>query len=224
MTSSTVDQLVTDYLARLRTASTALPPERRDELHEEIGNHIATARATSTATDEAVMRTLLDRLGQPEVIVAAALDDASSTGARPHQVSTHSASTWLELAAVLMLTVGSFVPVLGWLVGVMLLWVSSLWTKTEKVAATLVVPLGPGGVLVLGTLLPGQSCYSSSVVRQVSGSGGGIDTAATREVCTGFAFPLWLGVPLLIVALVAPFVVGVVLYRRARARARPAAE
>lgn len=223
MTTSTVDRLVTDYLARLEAASAALPPERRDELLEEISSHITTARAAGAAADEAAdeaaVRTLLERLGQPEVIAAAALDDSPSTDVRPGGVSTRPPSTSLELAAVLMLTVGSFLPVVGWLVGLVLLWVSSRWTAAEKLLGTLVVPLGPGGVIVLGGLLSStQTCSSGGTVTQGSGSDA-INTVAANEVCTGFALPVWLGVPLFVVALVAPIVIAVVLYRRARARA-----
>ena len=215
MTTSTVDRLVADYLARLETASAALPPDRRHELVEEIGSHIATARAAGAAADEAAVRTLLERLGQPEVIAAAALDDPS-TDARPGAVGDPR-STALELTAVLMLTVGSFLPLVGWLVGAVLLWVSSRWTTAEKLLGTLVVPLGPGGALVLSGLVS-QSCSGGVVVTQESGSGV-VETVVTEGACTGVALPQWLGVPLLVVVLVAPFIVGVVLYRRAHARA-----
>jgi len=218
MTTSTVDRLVADYLARLETASAALPPDRRDELVEEIGGHIATARAAGAAADEAAVRTLLERLGLPEVIAAAALDDSPSTDARPGWSSTRPPRSALELTAVLMLTVGSFLPVVGWLVGVVLLWVSSRWTTAEKLLGTLVVPLGPGGAIVLGGGLAFQSCAGGVVATQESGSGV-VETVVTEGACTGLALPAWLGVPLLVVALVAPIVVAIVLYRRARARA-----
>jgi len=87
MTTSTVDRLVADYLGRLEAASANLPPDRRDELLDEIGHHIATARAAGAAIDEAAVRSLLDRLGPPEVIVAAALDDGSSTEDGPGKVA-----------------------------------------------------------------------------------------------------------------------------------------
>ncbi len=216
MTTSTVDRLVADYLSRLETASAALPPDRRDELLEEIGSHIATALAAGAAADEAAVRTLLERLGQPEVIAAAALDDSPSTDARPGWASARP-GTALELTAVLMLTVGSFLPVVGWLVGVALLWVSSRWTTAEKLLGTLVVPLGPAGAIMLGGLTAMQTCSSGVLGTQESGSDV-VNTVVTEETCTGFALPQWLGVPLLVIAL-APVVVAVVLYRRARERA-----
>ena len=45
-----------------------LPRMRRREIVEEISEHIAEARAASPAQDEAEIRTLLDRLGDPAEI------------------------------------------------------------------------------------------------------------------------------------------------------------
>jgi hypothetical protein len=218
MSTSTVDALVEEYLRRLRTAAAGLPPDRRGELLEEIEGHIAGARAAGAAADEAAVRTLLDRLGPPEVIAAAAADDAGPTA----PVALAPPGTGLELAAVLLLTAGSFVPVVGWLAGVALLWSSRRWTVGDKLLGTLVVPLGPGGVLLLGALLPfGSTCTTSSVVTAVPGAGGVVDEApaVVTETCSGVALPAWAGVPLLLLALAAPAVVAVVLHRRAAARA-----
>jgi hypothetical protein len=42
-----------------------------------------------------------------------------------------------------MLSIGGvIVPVLGWVVGVVLLWGSDLWSRREKLLGTLVVPSG----------------------------------------------------------------------------------
>jgi uncharacterized membrane protein len=86
MTTSTVDQLVADYLERLHRAAGALPHDQARELVDEIGGHIDSARAAGAAADEAAVRTMLDRLGTPEEIVASAREDAAPaapTYARP---------------------------------------------------------------------------------------------------------------------------------------------
>ena len=205
---TTAGALVEDYLGRLDRAATTLPPDRRAELVAEIGEHIAAALEAGDPTSEAQVRTVLDRLGQPDEIVAAAREHAGALGAPagsqpgwgdpawgdpvwgdpawggpgpgepgwggpgaagPGRVGPgwveapvlRRRGTGLELAAVLMLTAGSFIPVLGWLVGVLLLWTSTRWTWREKLLGTLVVPLGPGGVLVLGGLLPLRMTCSS---------------------------------------------------------------
>jgi hypothetical protein len=61
-------------------------------------------------------------------------------------------------------------------------------------------------------LLPGQSCISAS-----GGPVGG-QVFTTKEVCTGFALPLALGIPLVLFVLIAAIVVAIVLISRARAR------
>ena len=66
-----------------------------------------------------------------------------------------------SLLAVFFLTLGSAVlPLVGWVVGVVLLWTSDRWGAGEKVLGTLVWPLGYAGVLVVLSL-PAQSCFSA---------------------------------------------------------------
>lgn len=203
------ENAVDRYLGRLERAAADLPADRRQDLLDGIRGHIADARAAGAAADEAAVRTLLDRLGQPEEIVAAAREhhEVSNRGARP-------ASTTLETVAVLMLTAGSFVPVVGWLVGVLLLWTSQLWRVREKVLGTLVFPLGPGGVL----LLAGRMSFGSTEVCSSAPVPAG-SSVQPPSVCTTTGPPEWLGPVAAVVLVVAPFVVAVVLLRAARRRA-----
>jgi hypothetical protein len=245
---STTEHLVEEYLHRLGRAAAGLPADRRAELLEGIGEHIASAQPR----DEAEARTLLDRLGEPEEIVAAAREDLPALGWGPPSPGWGpSAPGWappatargtgLELAAVLMLTLGSLVPVVGWLVGVVLLWTSSLWRVREKVLGTLVVPLGPGGLLVLGAFVPlfgtTQSCTST-----ISGSvplggpgappvppppvppppapappGAGVDDPLACT--TSSVGPGWVGPAVAVLLVVASLAVAVLLLRVARRRA-----
>lgn len=219
MSNPTVDELVGDYLARLEEAARDLPAGRRTELLDEIREHIDAGRETGAASDEAAVRTMLDRLGEPEDIAAAALaEDAgwqpAAAGAPPAPVGVPSPSgTGLELAAVLLLTVGSIIPVVGWAVGVVLLWASRLWRTWEKVLGTLVVPGGPGLFFWFGIVFGVRTCTGSAT--RDPGAG----TILESRTCTVAGFPAWLGTALLVAALVAPLVVGAVLYSRARARA-----
>ncbi len=205
MTASPVDHVVTDYLSRLDVAAASLPPARRAELLQEIREHIDAARAAGAAADEATVRTMLDRLGEPEEIVAAALE--TSPEAEPGLVA-EPPSTGSELAATLLVTVGSFIPLVGWAAGAVLLWGSRRWSTREKLLGTLVVPGGPGMALWLGLFFPGETCVYTE------GSDG-----VTSAECTGFALSPWLGVPLFLAVLIAPFIVAGLLYSRARARA-----
>ena len=75
---------------------------------------------------------------------------ASEDPARTTLPMAHRRGLGLEIVAVLMLTVGSLIPVLGWAVGVILLWSSGRWRPSEKLLGTLIVPGGPGMALLLG--------------------------------------------------------------------------
>jgi uncharacterized membrane protein len=151
MTNSTADRLVDDYLTRLAGASQALPPDRRTELLAEIRGHIAAALGGGTDADESGVRTMLDRLGDPADIVAAAVeDDPTLNPSKPETNQGQRPGIGLEVGAVVMLTAGSLVPVIGWAVGVILLWSSGVWRRSEKLLGTLIVPGGPGLALLIG--------------------------------------------------------------------------
>jgi uncharacterized membrane protein len=66
------DDLVADYLTRVRAAAAGLDPGRREELIEDLREHIAAARAELSPETEAGVRTVLERLGDPAAIVAEA--------------------------------------------------------------------------------------------------------------------------------------------------------
>ena len=207
-----VDEVVADYLARLDRAAQVLSPDRRTELVEEIRDHITQARASGDAGDEAAVRTLLDRLGDPDEIVAAAREGDPVVPPVPQAWPTRRPSIGLEICSVLLLTVGSIIPLLGWLIGGVLLWSSRRWTVVEKLLATLIVPGGPLAIALLAVAVPGQVCSSSSLTQS---DGSVVDGATT---CTGFTLGPF-GPAILVFWLVAPFVVGGILLRRARLRA-----
>jgi hypothetical protein len=214
MTNSTADRLVDDYLTRLAGASQALPPDRRTELLAEIRGHIAASLSGGTDADEAAVRTMLDRLGDPADIVAAAVEDDPPEPPPVPGMQGRRPGIGREVGAVVMLTAGSLIP-LGWVVGVILLWSSGVWRRSEKLLGTLIVPGGPGLVLLIATL-PGQTCATTSSGSTISGQ-----VATTGEVCTGFALPPALGIALMLFVLIAPIVVAIVLISRARARTAP---
>jgi len=75
MPDSDLDQIVDEYLNRLKVASADLPPERRQQLIVSITDHISEARSTLHANSEVAVRDILDRVGQPEDIASEALGD-----------------------------------------------------------------------------------------------------------------------------------------------------
>jgi hypothetical protein len=209
MTRARGDQLTDDYLRRLDQAAHALPAQRRLELLSEIRAHIAHARAaTEGGDDEVAVRNALERLGPPEEIAAAAFDGQATAPPPGHRSP---GQRLYDVVTVLLLLLGGVViPVLGWLVGVVLLWASPRWSARDKALGTLVFPLGLGAALAL-PLLATRSC--GAVV---------VDGGEVRESCEGWSLPTWTGIPLLVVLGVAPVVVAVVLLRRAERAGNPA--
>jgi hypothetical protein len=136
---TTVDQLVEDYLDQLEQELRDVPRARRRELVGEIAQHIAEGNAES----EAEVRTLLDRLGEPAEIA----DEARERFAVPQRPR---AGGWLEIAALILLLPGSLIPIVGWLTGAVLLWMSNVWSWRDKLIGTLIVPGGLSTVLFLG--------------------------------------------------------------------------
>jgi hypothetical protein len=211
------DPLVDDYLRRLDAAAAGLAPDRREDLLSGIREHIDEAIASGQAGDEASLRALLDRLGEPDEIVASAAEPGDAPPWSPPQgpqVYYRRPGTGLEVAAALLLTIGSLLFVVGWLAGIVMVWSSRRWTLLEKLVATLVFPGGPGLALWLSVLAVGQTTCTSTT------SGEGLATGST-ETCTstGFTLPAHFGAILVVAWLVLPVVVAGVLLHRARRRA-----
>jgi hypothetical protein len=150
--------LVRDYLGRLHAAGWGLAPARRDELVAEVREHIEEAlRAERSAGrhGEAVVRNVLERLGPPEEIVRAESESqqydahgATPSGQAPFGApglpaaagtAYVAASLWgpVEIFAVLLLSLGTFLlPAIGPIIGLVLVWLSAQWTRSQKLVAT----------------------------------------------------------------------------------------
>jgi hypothetical protein len=232
------DQMVEDYLRELHIAAQGLPADRRDELIEEITAHIAEARQPDGSP--LAVRNILDRLGDPADIVRAAADAppggpawsaAAGSGVGYPAAAQPGRPGALEMAAVLFLLFGGIViPFLGWVAGVVLLWMSPRWTAKDKLLGTLVWPgglLAPALLVVAGAaagLLATSAtiCTSSDPVAAPLGSSQGT-VAQTATHCTtsgGIGLPPWLvitlGLILLILAVAGPIWTASRLLRRAR--------
>jgi uncharacterized membrane protein len=190
--ASKADRLVADYLKRLDAELRDLPRARRRELHQEISEHIADARA-DLEEDESSVRGLLDRLGDPEEIAAEARE----------RFGVQRKSGNIDVLALILLLIGGVVlPLIGWLVGVVLLWTSSVWTQREKLIGTLVVPGGLALPFFLMTFSMTSEACSSLNGGDVVCSGG---PSLARQVLT-----------ILLVAflVIAPIVTTIFLARR----------
>jgi len=163
---------IAKYLQRLDEELRGLPRDRRREVVNEIAEHIDQAREASPVESEADLLNLLDRIGAPSEIAAEARErfDVSTT------------SNWHEIAAIVLLLVGGFVFIVGWLVGAVLLWTSRIWTLRDKLIGTLVVP---GGLFVsAAVLLTAVGSDLSCDTEQPLDSGGNLSDTVTTT-CNG---------------------------------------
>jgi uncharacterized membrane protein len=205
----TTDRLVDDYLEQLDSELAELPRLRRKEIVEEISEHIAEARAGFPERGEADVRNLLDRLGDPAEIAGEARERFD---VQPKK------SRALEISTLLLLLVGGVVlPVIGWLIGVVLLWVSDAWDGRDKLIGTLIVP---GGLLLPVALLTMATSAGSGCSTPVSVVGGsGPETAPCIDGSGGIDILSLIAVTVL---LIAPLLTTAYLARRMRRPTAPA--
>jgi hypothetical protein len=192
--STRTDRVLADYLERLEDCLGSLPGATRRQLLEEIAEHIVEARQALDPEDEVGLLAILDALGDPETIAEEALGAAPITAAPRSDPFV----PWLVL-------LGGFVFGVGWLVGIILLWSSATWRLRDKLLATLVVP----GGLLFPVLLLGIG----GAVTTCTGSGGPGLRTVTHCTTHGFVLPLPLGIAVLLVTVLGPFLVAVHLDR-----------
>ncbi len=197
MTTDTLHPLAAEYLQRLRRAGRGLPPERLRELVAEIEGHLAEAIDPSAPDAEAL--TVLDRLGDPEAIIAAETPDADRPPARRGT---------REWAAIILLLLGGFIFGFGWFAGLILLWSSRAWTARDKWIGTLIVPGGLATGALIGLVALGKP--TKEICRGFIG--GAQHCTAAGGQSTGSNV---LGVALLAVLLLAPIATSIYLARRA---------
>ena len=142
------DTLTTEYLERLRRASTDLPDGARADLLDNIETHLAESLGPDAELTQ--VRTVLDELGTPEQITAAA---RAESGTRPQRSQ---AELTYDVVTVLLLLLGGFlVPLLGWIAGVMMLWNGSRWNRAQKWLGTVVWPLTLGAAVLFLLIMRG---------------------------------------------------------------------
>jgi uncharacterized membrane protein len=193
------------YLRDLDRALRDLPPKRRREIVSEIQEHIADKfEELPDEPDDADIVYALEQVGEPEEI---ALEARERFGIRRGQPS------WSEPVAIILLLVGGFLWGIGWVAGVVLLWLSDVWSTRDKLMGTLLVPGGLASAFFLLFLLPSRTCAESTS----TGVGGTVTTSS----CSG-GMPLILAWAVLIFLLAAPIFTAVYLGRRLRqARREP---
>jgi hypothetical protein len=201
---------VRDYLDRLRAEGRQLPTDRLDEVVDDVRAHVheAVAAGTAAGLDPSLSaRNALQRLGSPAEIVRAEVEQSGVTITAP-VVGSDAMSRYGEPVAIFLLVFGGFIFLLGWPLGVGLLWVSRTWRLREKLLGTFVWPFGYLSILLVGGLV------TSTEVCTGSSTSGARDTTT----CTGGPpYPDWVGGLIFVVALVAPILMAVALWRRRQA-------
>lgn len=207
--STTPDKLVERYLKHLEVELDDLPRDRRREIVDEISGHIAEARAGLEHETEADVRNILEGLGDPADI---AEDARERFEVQPPRAAQPFKPGWMEIAALVFLLVGGLIiPFFGWIIGVVLLWVSNAWNVRDKIIGTVFVP--GGLVLPLGLALFSSGVSGGTCGPVISGSG----RAITAAPCSyGGDSTNYFGIVALIVLIVIPIVTTAYLAYRLR--------
>jgi uncharacterized membrane protein len=188
---------VGEYLRRLQRSMGDVPADRRDEILSEIEEHISEGLAERPAPTEADVRNVLERIGDPEDIAAEARRRFGITPVKRR---------WTDPAAIILLLIGGF-TIIGWFVGVVLLWISEAWNTRDKIIGTLIVPGGLAGSLGVGVF------SVSSVSCEISGSGANQDVGSC--VSNGWTLGAVESILWALVA-IAPILTAIYLSRRLR--------
>jgi hypothetical protein len=216
MSTTVLHPLAAAYLDRLSSDARSLPRGARQELLADIESHLA--EATTPAMSDAEVLTVLDRLGEPDEIVAAQEPNAVVTT----WPSRRGAQEW---AAIFLLLFGGFILGIGWIAGVVLLWSSATWTTRDKWIGTLVLPGGLAISLIaiaIGLGATGGECTGGSPTVLTVSPPGSVSPGAGHLLrgtmtCTGGSST---PVEILIIAalalvLIAPVATAIYLARRA---------
>lgn len=154
MTTEHPNRHVAGYLRQLETAAAGLAPQRRTELVEEIREHIDQALREVATDDEVSVRNVLERLGSPEEIAAA----AGAGPVTPEPAHERKGAGLLEIATLAVFALGGLLPVIGWLIGVAFVSASEAWSTRDK-AVGLLLSLVP--VLMMSmTVILGLTIWS----------------------------------------------------------------
>ncbi|WP_157981537.1 HAAS signaling domain-containing protein [Protaetiibacter intestinalis] len=162
------------YLAALQRELADVDRATRDELVRGIREEL-----DGLGDAEAAER--LRELGDPAFVAASARSEARQVVAEPQKQD----AAWYSVVTVLLGSIGGFVvPVIGWLVGLVMLWMSSTWQLRHKVVGTLLTLAGPGGLLLF--TLP---AYTVTEVTVSDASGFGKVPGANPLVPAGATTP-----------------------------------
>jgi uncharacterized membrane protein len=215
-TSHGIDQ-VDRYLRELSAALSGLSANDRDEVVAGIREHIDAALSSIERPSADDIDRVLRHLGDPLAIAA---ETTGRLPPRPAESLPMLERDWIPAATVLSLIMGTLffwavVPLVLWLLGLVLLWISPLWHLGEKILGTLAFP-----AVILAIALPGFFAFSSSGGECVSDAAVVEDDSYQQILhCPEDGGTQWLPVSLGLVVIIGILVVvAVMLWRRGLAR------
>ncbi len=177
--------LARSYLERLDGAARALPPDRASELVGDIADHLR--QALSPDATEAEVRTVLDRLGTPQELVAAAGGHEPAPGGDgvPERGGREALALVMLVAAEILFVVW-FVAIPMWVAGLVLMAISAAWSGREKLLGLLALGTGlPVALTTVSSLafVTYESC-SGTGQETVVGADGTVTTTPLEATCT----------------------------------------
>ena len=95
--------IVDEYLREVEVRLSGLPLLQRRELLADLESHIATTRQERDARSDGELLEILERLGSPEVVAAAAYEQTTSSAPRPvADTRRRLPSIWVALVVALV--------------------------------------------------------------------------------------------------------------------------
>lgn len=187
MTQIIADGMRDEYLARLDAAMSALPHGVAAEIRSGIAEELS-----GLDVDELSAR--IAELGDPAVIAREAQAQSEDAPAAPlppvaPKPPVTSSRTFAIIAAITLSAGGFVVPIVGWIVGAVLVCLSPLWKTWEKVVA-IVVPFVTLAISAfIGGTFWGVAGFESG---SSSGTGDTVTTASNPLVPSAYDL-VWSG-------------------------------
>jgi uncharacterized membrane protein len=144
MTDATLAPAARDYLDRLDAALAGIDASTRADI-------LSGVREVLIGRDAEAVAARIRELGDPDFIAAEARAVPVAAEASPDgtpRARRPEPAGLAIVAAVLVMIGGALVPILGAVVGYVLVWISTVWTTRQKLIATL-APIAAVAVFVL---------------------------------------------------------------------------
>ena len=143
-------EMIDGYLRTLARELEDMPAGPRQELIDDLRNHIEDAWESAPERNQAALLNILERLGRPEEL---AREERERLGIP--RVPDRQGPGLLEVAAVAL-------TALFWPVGILLAWLSPRWHTLDKVVATLIPVVG--FALLIASSMVAMTAYTSGPV------------------------------------------------------------